>query len=109
MRARRAEYQASKSGERRRLCPALSTLHSGCLNDNPFLPFASTTDVFNMRIPQSSIQKIKTVVHIAQAALIFIGGCLALAVLTKDGKTGGQVGYYFALVSIQRFDRVALV
>ena len=53
-----------------------------------------------MRISQSYIQKSKAGIHVAQALLIFIGGCLALAVLTKDGETGGQVGYYFGLVSI---------
>lgn len=50
-----------------------------------------------MKIPQTYIQKTKAGAHFVQAFLIFIGGCLALAVLTKDGKTGGQVGYYFAL------------
>lgn len=53
-----------------------------------------------MRIPQTYVQKIKAGVHFAQAFLIFIGGCLALAVLTKDGETGGQIGFYFALVSL---------
>jgi hypothetical protein len=53
-----------------------------------------------MRIPQTYIQKIKAGVHFVQAFLIFIGGCLALAVLTKDGKTGAQIGFYFALVSV---------
>jgi hypothetical protein len=52
-----------------------------------------------MRIPQTYIQKAKAGLHFAQAIFIFIGGCLALAVLTKDGGTGGQVGFYFALVS----------
>lgn len=53
-----------------------------------------------MRVPQTYIQKIKAGIHFAQAFLIFIGGCLALAVLTKDGDTGGQVGFYFALVRL---------
>ena len=52
-----------------------------------------------MRIQQTLLQKIKIGVHIAQLVLIFIGGCLSLAVLTEHGKTGGQVGFYFALVS----------
>ena len=52
-----------------------------------------------MRISQTAIQKIQAGVHFAQAFLIFIGGCLALAVLTKDGTTGGQIGFYFGLVS----------
>lgn len=51
-----------------------------------------------MRIEQTYIQKSKAFFHGAQALLTFIAGCLALAILTKDGETGGQVGYYFALV-----------
>jgi hypothetical protein len=30
---------------------------------------------------------------------IFIGGSIALAVMTKDGETGGAITYHFALVS----------
>ena len=52
-----------------------------------------------MRIEQTHIQRTKAGIHFAQAFLIFIGGCLALAVLTKNGKTGGQIGFYFGLVS----------
>ncbi|KAK5166296.1 uncharacterized protein LTR77_008557 [Saxophila tyrrhenica] len=49
-----------------------------------------------MRIPQTYYQKIKAGLHFAQGFLIFIAGCLALAVLTQEGEHGGQVGYYFA-------------
>lgn len=52
-----------------------------------------------MRIPQTNLQTIKLGTHAVQAFCIFIGGCLSLAVLTKDGDTGGQVSYYFGLVS----------
>lgn len=52
-----------------------------------------------MRIEQTYIQKNKAFFHAAQALLTFVAGCLALTILTKDGKTGAQVGYYFALVS----------
>ena len=52
-----------------------------------------------MQIPQTHLQKIKAGLHGAQGFLIFIGGCLALAVLTKAGGTSGAIGYYFGLVS----------
>lgn len=57
-----------------------------------------------MRIQQTKNQKIKAIVHFTQAFFIFIAGCLALAVLTKDGGTGAQIGYYFALVRLQTLD-----
>ncbi|KAK5121911.1 hypothetical protein LTR85_004483 [Meristemomyces frigidus] len=50
-----------------------------------------------MRIPQTNLQKIKAGVHFAQAGLVFITACLALAVLTKSGGVGGEVGYLFGL------------
>ncbi|WPH00846.1 Hypothetical protein R9X50_00367600 [Acrodontium crateriforme] len=50
-----------------------------------------------MRIQQTKQQKIKAVTHFTQAFFIFIAGCLALGVLTKDGGSGAQIGYYFAL------------
>jgi len=53
-----------------------------------------------MRIPQTYIQHSKAGVHFAQAFCIFITGCLALAVLTKDGGTGGATGYMFGLVCL---------
>ena len=52
-----------------------------------------------MRIEQSYYQKAKAAGHAAQALLTFVAGCLALAILTKSGNHGGQVGFYFALVS----------
>ena len=36
--------------------------------------------------------------HIAQALIIFIAGCLAVVILTKDGRTDGRIGWYFGLV-----------
>jgi len=51
-----------------------------------------------MRVPQSYIQKCKVAAHILQVLFIFIGACIAIAVLTKDGETGGAVTFYFALV-----------
>ncbi|KAK4540967.1 hypothetical protein LTR36_008475 [Oleoguttula mirabilis] len=50
-----------------------------------------------MRIPQTHLQKTKAYLHFAQAFVIFITGCLALAVLTKSGGIGGEVGYMFGL------------
>ena len=52
-----------------------------------------------MKIPQTYLQKAKAGGHIAQAVFTFVGGCLALAVLTKAGGTGGEVGFFFGLVS----------
>lgn len=51
-----------------------------------------------MKIPQTYLQKAKAGAHVAQAVLIFVGGCLALAVLTMGGGTSGEIGYFFGLV-----------
>jgi hypothetical protein len=51
-----------------------------------------------MKIPQTMMQKAKAGAHGVQALLIFVGGCLALAVLTMSGGTGGEIGYFFGLV-----------
>ena len=51
-----------------------------------------------MRIDQSYVQKSKASLHAAQSLFIFVGGCLALAVLTKDGGTSGATGFFFGLV-----------
>ncbi|EME43344.1 hypothetical protein DOTSEDRAFT_174149 [Dothistroma septosporum NZE10] len=53
-----------------------------------------------MRVPQSKLQRLKAAMHLAQAVLVFVAGCLTLAVMTKAGGYGGQVGYYFALCFI---------
>ena len=53
-----------------------------------------------MRIEQSYYQKAKAALHATQALTAFVAGCLALAILTKSGNHGGQVGFYFALVSL---------
>lgn len=54
-----------------------------------------------MRIEQSYYQKAKALFHGLQALFTFVAGCLALTILTKSGNHGGQVGFYFALVSMQ--------
>lgn len=51
-----------------------------------------------MRIEQTYFQKAKALFHAFQALFTFVAGCLALAILTKAGNHGGQVGFYFALV-----------
>jgi len=51
-----------------------------------------------MRVPQSYIQKCKVTAHVFQGLLIFIAGCITLAVLTKGGDNGGPTKWYFALV-----------
>ncbi|KAF2637873.1 hypothetical protein P280DRAFT_457612 [Massarina eburnea CBS 473.64] len=50
-----------------------------------------------MRINTSYVQKCKTVAHVFQVLFIFVGGCIALAVFTKDGDVGGATRYFFAL------------
>lgn len=53
-----------------------------------------------MRIEQSYFQKAKALFHAFQGLFTFVAGCLALAVLTKSGNHGGQLGFYFALVRL---------
>lgn len=53
-----------------------------------------------MRINTSYVQKCKVVAHVFQVLLIFIAGCITIAVLTKGGQTGGATKYFFALVCL---------
>ncbi|KXT12902.1 hypothetical protein AC579_10463 [Pseudocercospora musae] len=53
-----------------------------------------------MRVPQNKLQKIKAGIHCTQLVLIFVAGCLTLAVMTKNGGFGGPTGFYFALCFI---------
>ena len=50
-----------------------------------------------MKIPRNHLGKIKTVLHGLQAAFVFLGFCLTIAVLV-NGETDGRTKYYFALV-----------
>ncbi|KAJ9661714.1 hypothetical protein H2201_006385 [Coniosporium apollinis] len=50
-----------------------------------------------MRIEQSYIQRCKAVAHGLQALMVFIAGCIMLAVFTKEGSTGSPSKYYFAM------------
>lgn len=53
-----------------------------------------------MRIPQSYVQKCKVVAHSFQILFIFVAACIAIAVMVKDGPTGGGTKFFFALVSV---------
>ena len=53
-----------------------------------------------MRIPQSYIQKCKVVTHTFQALFVFVALCLTIAVMIKDGETGGPTRFFLAMVSI---------
>ncbi|KAK0940248.1 hypothetical protein LTR29_008146 [Friedmanniomyces endolithicus] len=46
---------------------------------------------------QTYLQPIKSGVHLAQTLFAVVGGCLALAVLTKDGGISGATAFLFAL------------
>ncbi|OJD38979.1 chaperone binding protein [Diplodia corticola] len=50
-----------------------------------------------MRVQQSKIQKAKTACHAIQGLLIFVAGCITIAIFTKDGTTDGRSRYFFAL------------
>ncbi|KAF2854181.1 hypothetical protein T440DRAFT_465180 [Plenodomus tracheiphilus IPT5] len=50
-----------------------------------------------MRVPQSYIQKCKVVAHTFQAVFVFVAAVLTIAVMTKDGSTGGPTKYFFAM------------
>ncbi|KAF2208525.1 hypothetical protein CERZMDRAFT_8746, partial [Cercospora zeae-maydis SCOH1-5] len=50
-----------------------------------------------MRIPQTKLQRVKAGTHLFQSVLVFVAGCLTLAVMTKSGGYGGQTAFYFAL------------
>ncbi|PIA92001.1 hypothetical protein CB0940_09072 [Cercospora beticola] len=50
-----------------------------------------------MRIPQTKLQRVKAGTHLFQSVLVFVAGCLTLAVMTKSGGYGGQSAFYFAL------------
>ncbi|KAL6706735.1 hypothetical protein ACN47E_005277 [Coniothyrium glycines] len=50
-----------------------------------------------MRVPQSYIQKCKVVAHSFQALFVFIALCLTIAVMVKDGESGGATKYFLAM------------
>lgn len=61
-----------------------------------------------MRIPQTKLQRVKAGTHLFQSVLVFVAGCLTLAVMTKSGGYGGQTAFYFALVRTTAFSEPIL-
>lgn len=57
---------------------------------------------FAMWIPQSPLHKLKIAVHLLQAIITFITGCMTLAILTKKGTHDSRVQWCFALVRFQQ-------
>lgn len=53
-----------------------------------------------MRLQLDQHGKIKTYIHIAQTAVLFLAWVLTIALLTRSGTTDGRVGWYFGLVRI---------
>jgi hypothetical protein len=53
-----------------------------------------------MRQEISTLQKVKTGIHTAQALLTFIVACITIAVFTGSGKTGGGSKWLFAVASL---------
>lgn len=63
------------------------------------IKIANTIAIFTaMRLPQNKLQQIKAIIHGVQTLLVFIAGCLTLAVMAKSDGHGGETKYYFALV-----------
>ncbi|KAK6373860.1 hypothetical protein LTS17_007829 [Exophiala oligosperma] len=50
-----------------------------------------------MRLQLDQHGKIKTYIHIAQTAVLFLAWVLTIALLTRSGTTDGRVGWYFGL------------
>ncbi|KAH0291484.1 hypothetical protein M436DRAFT_39984 [Aureobasidium namibiae CBS 147.97] len=50
-----------------------------------------------MWIPQNPLHKLKIVVHLLQAIITFITGCMTLAILTEKGNHDSRVQWCFAL------------
>jgi hypothetical protein len=54
-----------------------------------------------MWIPQSPLHKLKIAVHLLQAIITFITGCMTLAILTEKGNHDSRVQWCFALVRLE--------
>lgn len=54
-----------------------------------------------MWIPQNAVHKLKIALHLLQAILTFITGCMTLAILTEKGNHDSRVQWCFALVSLK--------
>lgn len=59
-----------------------------------------------MWIPQSPLHKLKTAVHLLQAIITFITGCMTLAILTEKGNHDSRVQWCFALVRLESVGHV---
>jgi uncharacterized membrane protein YoaK (UPF0700 family) len=59
-----------------------------------------------MWIPQSRLHKLKIAVHLLQAIITFITGCMTLAILTEKGTHHGRVQWCFALVRLRCADHL---
>jgi translocation protein SEC72 len=52
-----------------------------------------------MRLPSASPGRVKTLIHAAQAFLIFLAWAMTIAVFTKSGGIDGRSGWFFGVVS----------
>jgi hypothetical protein len=59
-----------------------------------------------MWIPQSRLHRLKIVIHLLQAILTFITGCMTLAILTEKGNHDSRVQWCFALVRFESTSRM---
>ncbi|KAI4748213.1 hypothetical protein E4T50_01466 [Aureobasidium sp. EXF-12298] len=59
-----------------------------------------------MWIPQSPLHKLKIAVHLLQAIITFITGCMTLAILTEKGTHDSRVQWCFALVRLRCADHL---
>lgn len=87
--------QTLASGRPRPLAPRIDALPGTPYPTPPSAPLYSAS----MRVQQSKIQKGKTACHAIQGLLIFVAGCITIAIFTKEGTTDGRTRYFFALVS----------
>ena len=57
-----------------------------------------------MKLELTYMQKCKAVAHVAQLVLVFIAGCITLAIFTKGGETSSRPRFYLALVGTSCVD-----
>lgn len=58
------------------------------------LPFLT----IDMRLQLDHFGKLKNHIHAGQALILFLAWVLTIALLTRDGRSDGRVGWYFGLV-----------
>jgi hypothetical protein len=72
-----------------------------CLRADPLTNKATLRDHNDkMRQSLSSLQKVKTGIHVVQALAIFIATCITIAVFVQKGKTDGRTKWFFAVVRL---------